>query len=81
MKRRSRGSGRKAKARRGEPEMPKRGALAKAMNSGNVLAGNDGFTSMTRGAPYRSGRSPHWVKVKNPKARAVRREAEEDWGR
>jgi len=30
---------------------------------------------------YRSGRSPHWVKVKNPKAPAVRREAEEDWGR
>jgi len=29
---------------------------------------------------YRSGRSPHWVKVKNPKAPAVKREAEEDWG-
>jgi len=29
----------------------------------------------------RSGRSAHWVKVKNPKAPAVRREAEEDWGR
>jgi hypothetical protein len=25
-------------------------------------------------------RLPHWVKVKNPKAPAVRREAEEDWG-
>jgi hypothetical protein len=24
---------------------------------------------------------PHWVKVKNPKAPAVKREAEEDWGR
>jgi hypothetical protein len=24
--------------------------------------------------------SPHWVKVKNPKAPAVKREAEEDWG-
>jgi hypothetical protein len=30
---------------------------------------------------YRPGRSPHWVKVKNPKAPAVKREAEEDWGR
>ena len=30
--------------------------------------------------PYRSGRSPRWVKVKNPKAPAVKREAEEDWG-
>jgi hypothetical protein len=28
-----------------------------------------------------SGRSAHWVKVKNPKAPAVKREAEEDWGR
>ena len=25
-------------------------------------------------------RSPHWIKVKNPNAPAVRREAEEDWG-
>jgi hypothetical protein len=25
-----------------------------------------------------SGRSPHWVKVKNPKTSAVKREAEED---
>jgi hypothetical protein len=33
------------------------------------------------GSPYRSGRSPHWVKVKNPKAPAVKREAEEDWRR
>jgi len=30
--------------------------------------------------PYRSGRSAHWVKVKNPRAPAVTREAEEDWG-
>jgi hypothetical protein len=27
------------------------------------------------------GRSPHSIKVKNPKAPAVRREAEEEWGR
>jgi len=25
--------------------------------------------------------TPHWVKVKNPKAPAVTREAEEDWGK
>jgi hypothetical protein len=25
------------------------------------------------------GRSKHWVKVKNPTAPAVRREAEEEW--
>jgi hypothetical protein len=28
---------------------------------------------------YRSGRSKQWVKVKNPAAPAVRREAEEEW--
>jgi hypothetical protein len=27
------------------------------------------------------GRSPHWIKVKNPNAPAVKREAEEDWYR
>jgi ATP-dependent DNA ligase len=33
------------------------------------------------GSSYRSGRSKHWLKVKNPAAPAVTREAEEDWGR
>ena len=28
-----------------------------------------------------SGRSPHWLKIKNSKAPAVPREAEADWGR
>jgi bifunctional non-homologous end joining protein LigD len=37
------------------------------------------IVSKRLGSPYRSGRVTHWVKVKNPKA--VRREAEEDWGR
>jgi ATP-dependent DNA ligase len=32
------------------------------------------------GSRYRSGRSPDWLKMKNPKASAVKREAEEDWG-
>jgi ATP-dependent DNA ligase len=41
----------------------------------------DVVVSKRVGSPYRSGRSAHWVKVKNPKAPAVRREAEEDWGR
>jgi ATP-dependent DNA ligase len=31
------------------------------------------------GSPYRFGRSNDWVKIKNPAAPAVRREAEEDW--
>jgi ATP-dependent DNA ligase len=38
------------------------------------------IVSKRLGSPYRSGRSPHWVKVKNPNAPAVRREAEADWG-
>ena len=43
--------------------------------------GCEDIVSKRLGSPYRSGRSPHWVKVKNPKAPAVKREAEEDWGR
>ena len=34
-----------------------------------------------RNSAYRSGRSPDWLKMKNPACEAVRREAEEDWGR
>jgi bifunctional non-homologous end joining protein LigD len=41
--------------------------------------GCEGIVSKRLGSPYRPGRSPHWVKVKNPAAPAVKREAEEDW--
>jgi bifunctional non-homologous end joining protein LigD len=41
--------------------------------------GCEGIVSKRLGSSYRSGRSPHWVKVKNPKAPAVTREAEENW--
>ena len=43
--------------------------------------GCEGIVSKRLGSPYRSGRSAYWVEVKNPKAPAVKREAEEDWGR
>jgi bifunctional non-homologous end joining protein LigD len=43
--------------------------------------GCEGIVSKRLGSLYRSGRSPHWIKVKNPNAPAVKREAEEDWGR
>jgi bifunctional non-homologous end joining protein LigD len=43
--------------------------------------GCEGIVSKRLGSTYRSGRSPVWVKVKNPNAPAVKREAEEDWGR
>jgi ATP-dependent DNA ligase len=42
--------------------------------------GCEGIVSKRLGSPYRSGRSPHWLKIKNPAAPAVTREAEEDWG-
>ncbi len=43
--------------------------------------GCEGVVSKRLGSSYRSGRSAHWLKVKNPAAPAVTREAEEDWGR
>jgi ATP-dependent DNA ligase len=41
--------------------------------------GCEGIVSKRLGSTYRSGRSKQWVKVKNPAAPAVRREAEEEW--
>ena len=41
--------------------------------------GCEGIVSKRLGSIYRRGRSPLWLKVKNPDAPAVRREAEEDW--
>ena len=42
--------------------------------------GLEGIVSKRRDSRYRSGRSPDWIKSKNPNAPAVKREAEEDWG-
>ena len=42
--------------------------------------GCEGIVTKRLGSSYRSGRSAHWIKVKNPAAPAVKREAEEDWG-
>jgi bifunctional non-homologous end joining protein LigD len=42
--------------------------------------GCEGIVSKRFGSPYRSGRSPYWVKVKNPNAPAIKREAQENWG-
>jgi bifunctional non-homologous end joining protein LigD len=41
--------------------------------------GLEGIVSKRLGSRYRSGRSPDWLKMKNPACEAVRREAEEDW--
>jgi bifunctional non-homologous end joining protein LigD len=43
--------------------------------------GLEGIVSKRLGSRYRSGRSRHWIKSKNPQHPAVKREAEEDWGR
>jgi bifunctional non-homologous end joining protein LigD len=43
--------------------------------------GLEGIVSKRKDSAYRSGRSPDWLKMKNPTAPAVKREAEEDWGR
>jgi bifunctional non-homologous end joining protein LigD len=42
--------------------------------------GREGIVSKRLGSSYRSGRVDHWLKIKNPAAPAMRREAEEDWG-
>jgi bifunctional non-homologous end joining protein LigD len=41
--------------------------------------GCEGIVSKRLASPYRSGRIDHWLKIKNPTAPAVKREAEEDW--
>ena len=43
--------------------------------------GLEGIVSKRLGSRYTSGRSKDWLKFKNPEAPAVKREAEEDWGR
>ena len=42
--------------------------------------GCEGIVSKRLGSPYRPGRVDHWLKIKNPAAPAVKRDAEEDWG-
>jgi hypothetical protein len=48
---------------------------------GEAIVCDEGIVSKRLGSIYRRGRSPHWLKVKNPKAPAITREAEEDWGK
>jgi len=43
--------------------------------------GLEGIVSKRKDSAYRSGRSPDWLKMKNSDAPAVKREAEEEWGR
>jgi bifunctional non-homologous end joining protein LigD len=41
--------------------------------------GLEGIVSKRKDSMYRSGRSPEWLKMKNPACAAVKREADEDW--
>ena len=41
--------------------------------------GCQGIVSKRLGSPYRPGRVVSWLKIKNPAAPAVKREADEDW--
>src|SRR6266446_4949628 len=43
--------------------------------------GLEGIVSKRKDSPYRSGRSPDWLKSRNPACEAVKREAEEEWGK
>jgi bifunctional non-homologous end joining protein LigD len=43
--------------------------------------GLEGIVSKRLGSRHVSGRTRDWLKFKNPAAPAVKREAEEDWGR
>ena len=43
--------------------------------------GLEGIVSKRKGSTYRSGCSPDWLKMKNASAPAVKREAEEEWGK
>ena len=43
--------------------------------------GLEGIVSKRKDSPYRSGRPPDWLKMKNSDAPAVKRGAEEDWNR
>jgi bifunctional non-homologous end joining protein LigD len=43
--------------------------------------GLEGIVSKRKDSRYVSGRSPYWLKMKNPASEAARREAEEEWRR
>ena len=43
--------------------------------------GCEGIVSKRLGSTYRAGRADCWIKVKNPAAPAVTREAEGDWSK
>jgi ATP-dependent DNA ligase len=66
-----------------QPQRPGR-RKSRGAQLGHLVVGKlglEGIVSKRKGSPYRSGRSPDWLKMKNPVCAAVKREEEEDWGR
>jgi bifunctional non-homologous end joining protein LigD len=45
------------------------------------IMGLEGLVFRRGDRPYRAGRSPHWVKVKNPNSPVMRRADDIDWSR
>jgi ATP-dependent DNA ligase len=43
--------------------------------------GCEGIVSKRPGSPYHAGRAGCWIKVKNPAAAAVKRDAQENWSK
>jgi hypothetical protein len=43
--------------------------------------GFEGIVIKRLGSRYRSGRSPDWLKMKNPACATVKRKAEKEWGK
>jgi ATP-dependent DNA ligase len=68
-----------AKAGRGVRFMSR--AMARPCSHMPARWRSKGIVSKRKDSTYRSGRSPNWLKMKNPAAPAVKREAEEEWGR
>ena len=56
-------------------------AVLHKRSKGRSKMGLEGIVSKRLGSRYRSGRSPDWLKFKNPAAPTVKREAQQDWGR
>jgi ATP-dependent DNA ligase len=54
---------------------------ATVFEHGAVPLGLEGIVSKRKDSRYVSGRSPYWLKMKNPDSEAARREAEQEWGR
>ena len=70
---------RKSRPRRAPQRAPRASEGGAAVFQHACKMGLEGIVSKRLGSRYRSGRSPDWLKFKNPEAPAVRREAEEDW--